>query len=1007
MLHLSSSRKPLAESLLHASLRCIVSCLLLGCIAMCLPAFAQAPTATTFSITSGGSAVTSVASGTVVTLTATVTSGSTPVTPGQVEFCDTSVSYCTDIFLVSISQLTNTGTAVYKFRPGGGSHNYKAVFLGTKTYAASSSSASSLNVTGPFPSAAGISSSTIGDSLTLTAQISGAMSSSESPSPTGTVSFLDTSNSNAVLATASLGSSAAWLGFSNTYALPANTYNAAVADFNLDGIPDMVSSTNAYAGFGYNAYLYTLQGNGDGTFNQLSSNQGIAGAPGNNGFANGLAVGDLNSDGVPDVVVADRSLQQLGAFLGNGDGSFQTPLWAPQVCPNPPNDGGCGPTNVIVADFNGDGIPDLVVGGGGQNDWDQIYAEVLLGKGNGTFGNALTVEVIENDLNWDQAPLFVAAGDFNRDGIQDLAVANPNSGTVSIYLGNGDGTFGSPSTLTAGSGSNAIAVADFNKDGILDLAVTNGGGNNVSIFLGRGDGTFTTVVQTPQTASSPSAITVGDFNGDGIPDLAVMPQYGNNTTILLGNGDGTFTIPPAQGPATATQGWWWIASGDLNGDGLTDLIVPSNVPGGSVYLTQSGWTATAEVADVAITGSGTSLIQASYPGDANFKPSISGTIGVTPLQPAAITLPAPGSQLSGSTATFQWTSGSGVTAYKLSVGTTGPGSSDIYASPALTSTSAAVSGLPANGTVVYVMLSSEIGSAWQVQYYTYTAAEPAAAPLLTTPAPGSQLSGSTATFTWTKGTGVTAYLINVGTKWPGAGDIYGSGVTTATSVNVSGLPTDGINVYVLLRYEISGVWYDTYYTYTTAGSIAAPALTSPIPGSHLSGSSVTFTWSPGSGVTGYTLDIGTRWPGSDDIYSTPVITSTSATVSGLPTSGVPVYIMLRYQIEGIWNNLFYTYTASGSTAPPALITPVPGHRLSGSSVTFTWSPGSGVTGYTLDVGTKWPGSDDVYSTPVITSTSVTVSGLPTNGNFVYVMLRYQIESVWNNLFYTYSAHATQ
>src|ERR1700678_227376 len=117
-----------------------------------LPAWAApAPTITTLSVTSDGNAVATVASGTVVTLTATVMAGTTPVTPGQVEFCDATVNYCTNVHLVALGQLATTGRAVYKFRPGGGNHSYKAVFVGTNIYAASASSASLLSVTGLQP----------------------------------------------------------------------------------------------------------------------------------------------------------------------------------------------------------------------------------------------------------------------------------------------------------------------------------------------------------------------------------------------------------------------------------------------------------------------------------------------------------------------------------------------------------------------------------------------------------------------------------------------------------------------------------------------------------------------------------------------------------------------------------------------------------------------------------------------------------------------------------------
>ena len=980
--------------------------LLLCCFAVMIPALAQTATTTTLTITSGGSAITTVSSGTVVTLTATVMAGSTAVTPGQVKFCDTSVSYCTDIFLVATSQLVGTtGTAVYKFRPGPGSHNYKAVFPGTKTYAGSSSSVSSLDVTGPpFTSVTGISALQTGSNWTLTAKVSGGISATESP--TGTISFIDTTRGNVVRATAPLGPGTQALGFSNTSAaIRSTTVNAVVADFNLDGIPDVLTSDTGYPA------LVTYQGNGDGTFKLVNAEYipgyGVGFAV---GFANGLAVADFNSDGVPDVAMADGWFP-LSIYLGNGDGSFQGQ--SPDVHASPV---GSGNQYVAVADFNGDGIPDLVVGsgGGGYSFTDIVSLQVFLGKGDGTFGSPLTLEFIISDRNWFAPAPFPAVGDFNGDGIPDLAVADPNSGKVSIYLGKGDGTFGTPSTLITGAGYNTVAVADFNKDGKLDLAVTNSSGNTVSIFLGNGNGTFTPADQSPQTGSQPSAMTVGDFNGDGIPDLAVYNFSGgysnSNATILLGKGDGTFTPSASQGPATTPNsaivygfgsGWPWIASGDLNGDGLTDLVVPDNL----VYLTQAGWTATAE-ANFTLKGIGTDQIAASYPGDTDLNPSVSGTVGVTAVTLPTMSSPAPGSQLSGSTATFQWTAGSDVTAYELSVGTTGPGSSNIYSPSAVTSTSAAVSGLPTNGATVYVTLSSEINGVWQPQYYSYTASAPASAPALTSPTPGSQLSGSSATFTWTAGTGsISQYALLVGTTSPGSSNLSTyNGLASITSTTVSGLPKNGLNIYVTLEYEIGGVWSSLQYTYTAAGSTAPPALTSPIPGSQLSGSSVAFTWSPGSGVTAYELEIGTYGPGYFNTYGSGVITATSATAPNLPTNGKPVYVTLRYEINGVWNSLYYTYTASGAVIPPVMTSPAPSSQLSGSSVAFTWSPGSGVTAYELEIGTYGPGYFNTYGSGVITTTSATAPNLPTNGKPVYVTLKYEIPGgTWEQIYYTYTA----
>src|SRR5262249_48061067 len=136
-------------------------------------------------------------------------------------------------------------------------------------------------------------------------------------------------------------------------------------------------------------------------------------------------------------------------------------------------------------------------------------------------------------------PMGLAVGDFNGDGILDLATADYGSGEVSVLLGNGDGTFQHALNIPVGGGLNAIVVADFNGDGRADVAVVDLYSQKVSVLLGNGDGTF----QPPQqfnVADNPKYLTVGDFNGDGVPDLAVLSfdPYPNGTvTVLLGNGD--------------------------------------------------------------------------------------------------------------------------------------------------------------------------------------------------------------------------------------------------------------------------------------------------------------------------------------------------------------------------------------------------------------------------------------------------------------------------------------
>jgi hypothetical protein len=166
-------------------------------------------------------------------------------------------------------------------------------------------------------------------------------------------------------------------------------------------------------------------------------------------------------------------------------------------------------------------------------------------------------------------PLSVGVGDFNRDGKNDLAIANFSSNTVSILLGNGAGGFGSATVFIAGTNPSALVVADLNGDAKLDLAVTNAGSDNVSVLLGDGTGAFG-LAKNFFVGANPSAIGVGDFNGDGKSDLAVANADTNNVSLLFGNGVGGFgtatNFPVGYTPLA-------LAPGDFNGDGFRDIAV--------------------------------------------------------------------------------------------------------------------------------------------------------------------------------------------------------------------------------------------------------------------------------------------------------------------------------------------------------------------------------------------------------------------------------------------------
>jgi hypothetical protein len=641
-----------------------------------LPAGASGlATITTLAVTSGGTAVTTVTLGSVVVLSATVkVGGITTLTVGQVNFCDATAAHCTDIHILGTAQLTKAGTATYKFRPGVGSHSYVAVFAGTTSDASSTSATEALTVTPPavYPSFTAIAQSgTVGNYM-LTATVGG----TGSAAPTGTVSFLDSSNSNAVLGTAALGGNSG-LSFLNTLNLSVSQpFAVAVADFNGDGIPDLA------VGNGANNSVAIFLGNGDGTFTQAANSPVTVG-----GIPFSIAAGDFNLDGIPDLAIANAGSSTMTILLGNGDGTFKQAANSPVTVGNNPH-------SVAVGDFNGDGIPDLVTVG----NTSAGTVTTLLGKGDGTFTQAAN-----SPFNVGTFPQSVAAGDFNGDGILDLAVTNSTVGTVTILLGNGDGTFtqAANSPIVASSYVYSIVVGDFNRNGILDLAVTNGENNTVTILLGKGDGTFTQAAKSPiSVGSDPFPIAVGDFNGDGIPDLAVGNSGNGTVTILLGNGDGTFT-QAANSPLTVGNDPFSVAVSDFNGDGTPDLAVstspdnqytqPNNDVSVMLTATQAA-TATSSGIYVPV-ATGANQVIASYPGNGNYKSSTSTSTVLTAAtgKPSVSVAASPNPTTYGTSVTLTATmTGSGLTPTGTATfldGTTQLGTSTLNSSGIATFTS--------------------------------------------------------------------------------------------------------------------------------------------------------------------------------------------------------------------------------------------------------------------------------------------------------------------------------
>ena len=274
------------------------------------------------------------------------------------------------------------------------------------------------------------------------------------------------------------------------------------------------------------------------------------------------AVGDFNRDGKLDIATANNDLQ---VFLGNGDGTFRA---ATNYLVN------VGSYSVAAVDLNHDGKLDLAVS-------DQLGLSVLMGNGDGTFQPPITYSTA-------CIPIFVSTGDFNGDHKPDLIVtySSGNCPYVSIFVGNGDGTFQlTPINTTPLYSPSGIASGDFNKDGKLDVAVAEQFGtiSQVEVLLGNGNGTFSAGPIYP-VGSSPNSVAVADFRQIGQLDLAVGSLYGG-VSVLLGNGDGTFKTAAGIG----VSGLDWIISADFNGDGKPDLAVSQiEFPSGISVITGEG-----------------------------------------------------------------------------------------------------------------------------------------------------------------------------------------------------------------------------------------------------------------------------------------------------------------------------------------------------------------------------------------------------------------------------------
>lgn len=338
-----------------------------------------------------------------------------------------------------------------------------------------------------------------------------------------------------------------------------------VADVNQDGKPDLLI-TNADSGT-----LSVLLGDGKGQFRPSQGSPFPAGH-----LPNDIAIGDMNGDGHPDLVIADHQSPYLTILLGDGRGGFQPAPGSPIDVHSNPH-----PHGVVVGDFSGNGKLDVVT-----DSWANNQIELLQGDGKGALRTPGTFFQVGR-----RPYERLRSADFNQDGHPDIVTTNLDDDTVTILLGDGQAHFrqapGSP--FAAGAKPWEVAIDDINGDENPDLIiipydrdVASEKQIAVTVLLGDGHGGFAPMAGSPLPLTGcrgANSVATGDVNGDGFRDIVVSCALSKELFVFLGSGNNRFTAI-----RHVTQGGWGaVAIADLNGDGKSD-IVHANDAAGSITI---------------------------------------------------------------------------------------------------------------------------------------------------------------------------------------------------------------------------------------------------------------------------------------------------------------------------------------------------------------------------------------------------------------------------------------
>jgi hypothetical protein len=408
----------------------------------------------------------------------------------------------------------------------------------------------------------------------------------------------------------------------STYGVGAGPVSVVLADVNGDGIPDVVAANRL------DKTVSVLRGVGDGTFGQQITFS-LSSAP------VALAIGDFNKDGNPDLAVledcgAAKCTQpgSLEVLLGSGGGNFQPALSYPV---------GYSPSSLVVGDITGNSNLSLIVANRCGNDASCLSpgtASVLFGDGAGKFKAG-------KDLALGNSPSSIALGNLSGSGVLDLVVTRATDNAVAVLRGNGDGSFQGPVPYMVGAAPGSVAVADFNGDGKPDVAVTNLNDSTVSVLFGNGDGTLQPAASLPVATGPVSLNAVGGALG-GHASLAVangsasFVSTGSNVTVLASLRPRAFGVTANTTTLTATPN-----TVNVNQSVTLNVTVAggSGTPTGTVDITGNG-TPAAVCTGLVLDGTGaascttsalqanTTTLTATYNGDLTYAIT-TGTASVT------------------------------------------------------------------------------------------------------------------------------------------------------------------------------------------------------------------------------------------------------------------------------------------------------------------------------------------------------------------------------------------